>query len=85
LSACRPIPARIVTQEQEFLVRSNIKELEEQLDPNQFRRIHRGIIVRVDQVVNARRDLRGRYTLKLKGRSESLRSSQSYGYRFKQM
>jgi DNA-binding LytR/AlgR family response regulator len=75
----------IVTREREFLVRSSIKELEEQLDPNQFWRIHRGIIVRVDQVVNARRDLRGRYTLKLKDRPESLRSSQSYGYRFKQM
>jgi DNA-binding LytR/AlgR family response regulator len=75
----------IVTREREFLVRSSIKELEEQLDPNQFWRIHRGIIVRVDQVVNARRDLRGRYTLKLKDRPENLRSSQSYGHRFKQM
>jgi hypothetical protein len=36
-------------------------------------------------VVNARRDLRGRYTLTLKDRPENLRSSQSYGHLFKQM
>lgn len=75
----------IITREREFVVRSSIKELVEELDPNQFWRIHRGIIVRVDQVMNARRDLRGRYTLKLKDRPESLRSSQSYGHLFKQM
>jgi DNA-binding LytR/AlgR family response regulator len=75
----------IVTRERELVVRSSIKELEEQLDPNQFWRIHRGIIVRVEQVVNARRDLRGRYTLTLKDRPENLRSSQSYGHLFKQM
>ena len=46
---------------------------------------HSGRIVRVEQVVNARRDLRGRYTLQLKDRPESLRSSQSYGHLFKQM
>ena len=75
----------VMTAEAEHLVRRSIKELETQLDPQQFWRIHRGIIVRVDQIVNARRDLRGRYTLTLKDRSERLRSSQSYGHLFKQM
>jgi DNA-binding LytR/AlgR family response regulator len=76
---------RSSAHENHFTARNGNEELEEQLDPNQFWRIHLGIIVRVDQVVNARRDLRGRYTLKLKDRPESLRSSQSYEYRFKQM
>ncbi len=75
----------VVTADAEHLVRRSIKELETQLDPDRFWRIHRGIIVRVDQIVSARRDLRGRYTLTLRSRPEKLRSSQSYGHLFKQM
>ena len=75
----------IFTAEKTYLVRKSIKELEDQLDPSQFWRVHRGIIVRVDQIVNAKRDIRGRYTISLRDRPERLRSSQSYGHLFKQM
>ncbi len=75
----------VMTAHAEHLVRRSIKELESQLDPNKFWRIHRGIIVSVDQIQSARRDIRGRYTLTLKDRDEKLRSSQSYGHLFKQM
>ncbi len=75
----------VATRDREYYVRTPIKALAEQLDPQQFWRIHRATIVRVDQIVSARRDLRGRYTLSLKDTSTQLRSSQSYGHLFKQM
>ncbi|MEM7099245.1 MAG: LytTR family DNA-binding domain-containing protein [Pseudomonadota bacterium] len=75
----------VMTANAEHLVRRSIKELEAELDPNQFWRIHRGTIVRVDQIVSAVRDLRGRYTITLRDRSETLRASQTYGKLFKQM
>lgn len=75
----------VFTAEGERLIRTTIKELESSLDPDAFWRIHRGVIVRVDQIASARRDLRGRYTLTLRDRPEHLRSSQAYGHLFKHM
>ena len=75
----------VMTAAGEHLLRRSIKDLEQELDPDHFWRIHRGIIVRVDQIVTAKRDLRGRYTITLRDRPESLRSSASYGKLFKQM
>lgn len=75
----------VVTRDGEHLLRRSIRELAEELDPNAFWQIHRGIIVRVDQIASAKRDLRGRYTLTLRDHPATLRSSQSYGYLFKQM
>jgi len=75
----------VITADSELLIRTSIKELESQLDPNRFWRVHRGIIVNVQEIEEAKRDLRGRYTLKLKGRTETLRTSQSYGHLFRQM
>lgn len=75
----------VATTQRDHFVRRSIKELEQQLDPDKFWRIHRGTIVRVDQIEAARRDLRGRYAVTLRDRSETLRASQSYGHRFKQM
>lgn len=75
----------IITRDGKFVVRRTIRELEEQLDPDKFWRVHRGLIVRVEQVRSAKRDLRGRYTLTLRDCSDILRTSQSYGHLFKQM
>lgn len=75
----------VFTKQKLYVVRRSIKELEEELDPNQFWRIHRGVMVRVDQIVQARRDQRGRYTISLQDRPEKLLCSQSYGHLFKQM
>lgn len=75
----------VATREKDHYVRTSIKDLEAQLDPDQFWRIHRGTIVRVDQIVKARRDLRGRYALTLRDRNDTLRTSQTYGHLFKHM
>lgn len=75
----------VVTRDKEHLVRRAISQLESQLDPDKFWRIHRGVIVRVDQIASASRDLRGRYVLTLRDRPEKLRSSQAYGHLFRHM
>ncbi|MEM6708948.1 MAG: LytTR family DNA-binding domain-containing protein [Pseudomonadota bacterium] len=74
-----------VTAAGEHLLRTALKDLAAQLEPDAFWQIHRSLIVRVDAIARAERDLRGRYVLTLKGRRETLRSSLRYSDRFKQM
>ena len=75
----------VITRDRTLVIRSSIQELEQDLDPNQFWRIHRAVIVRVDQILKAKRDLRGRYILTLRDHQDSLRSSRSYAHLFKHM
>ena len=75
----------VITRDRTLVIRSSIQELEQNLDPNQFWRIHRAIIVRVDQILKAKRDLRGRYILTLRDHRDTLRTSRSYAHLFKHM
>ena len=47
--------------------------------------VRTGAICYLDEIVEANRDLRGRYTLTLRSRPEKLRTSQKYGHLFKGM
>ncbi len=76
---------RVVTAEGEALIRKPLKELADELDPNQFWQIHRSTMVNVASVAGVTRDLRGRMLVKLKGRSETLPVSDSYTHLFRQM
>lgn len=73
------------TLEAEYLIRKSIKELEATLDPAVFWRVHRSTLVNLAFIDAARRDFRGRYTLRLKGLDETLRVSDSYSHLFRQM
>ena len=75
----------VITRDRTLVIRSSIQELEQNLDPNQFWRIHRAVIVRVDQILKAKRDLRGRYILTLRDHRDTLRSSRTYAHLFKHM
>ena len=75
----------VITQLRKFVIRRSIKDLEQQLDPDRFWRIHRGLIVRVDHILKAQRDLRGCYTITLRDCPDILRSSRNYGKLFKLM
>ena len=75
----------VLTAHSEYVLRAPLAELEQQLDPSQFWRIHRGIIVAVKEIKSARKDLRGRYTLSLRSRPEAVRSSAAYKHLFAQM
>lgn len=74
-----------VTATREYLLRTPLKELQAQLDPDAFWQIHRGTIVNVADIVRAERDLRGRYLLSLRRRPETLRASQTFAHLFRQM
>jgi DNA-binding LytR/AlgR family response regulator len=69
----------------EWLIRTPLKELERQLDPEAFWRIHRGTVVRVAAIREVRRDLMGRLWLELRGGGKALPVSRSYAHLFKQM
>lgn len=75
----------VITSAGTHLVRTAIKHLEEQLDAQRFWRVHRSYIVNVAAIEEARRDLRGRYVLKIRGRRETVRTSPNYGHLFRQM
>lgn len=74
---------RAVTREGEFLLRTPIKELETQLDPARFWRVHRGVLVNAAFIQAARRDLLGRLTLILKDHPETLAVSRRYAHLFR--
>ena len=75
----------VFTKDREHLIRKPIKEIEGMLNPNQFWRIHRSTLVNVSEIKNARRDLRGRYSIVLKSRPETLNVSQTFSHLFKNM
>src|SRR5512144_520705 len=76
---------RVVTGEGEALIRKPLKELVEELDPNQFWQIHRSTLVNAASIAGVARDFRGRVLVKLKARPETLLVSDSYTHLFRQM
>jgi DNA-binding LytR/AlgR family response regulator len=69
----------------EALIRKPIKELIEQLDPDEFWQIHRSTVVRVDAVEQVSRDFRGHQIVHVKGSDEKLEVSRTFNHLFKQM
>ena len=74
-----------VTDTRQHLLRRSLKQLIVEPDPNQFWQIHRGLVVNVADIEKAQRDLRGRYLITLRRRRETLRTSQRFAHRFRQM
>jgi len=75
----------VVTAAKTYLIRKPIKELELELNPDDFWRIHRSYIVRVNYIETCNKDLAGRQHLSLQGSKQSLPVSRSYAHLFKQM
>jgi DNA-binding LytR/AlgR family response regulator len=73
------------TEQAEFLIRKTLKELEDELDPKEFWRIHRSTLVRASAIAEVTRDFRGRQMLGLKGCSEKLEVSRNHTHLFQQM
>jgi DNA-binding LytR/AlgR family response regulator len=76
---------RVQTETFEALIRKPIKELIEELDPDEFWQIHRSTVVRVDAVAQVSRNLRGNQVVHLKGSDEKLEVSRTFNHLFKQM
>jgi DNA-binding LytR/AlgR family response regulator len=76
---------RVQTAQGEFLIRKTLKELEDELDPNEFWRIHRSTLVRVDAIAEVTRDLRGRQMVRVRNSPEELEVSRGNTHLFQQM
>jgi len=76
---------RVQTQRFEALIRKPIKELIDELDPEEFWQIHRATVVRVDAVEQVSRNFRGRQIVHVKGSEEKLEVSRTFNHLFKQM
>jgi DNA-binding LytR/AlgR family response regulator len=76
---------RVQTAQVEALIRKPIKELVDELDPQQFWQIHRSTLVNVNAIAGVSRDFRGRQIVAVKGHPEKLEVSRSYTGLFKGM
>ncbi len=76
---------RAVTAQRELLLRSALRELLPQLDPQRFWPIHRSTVVQARAIATASRDEAGRLWLSLHGRPERLAVSRLHAGRFRGM
>ncbi len=72
----------VYTAEGEKLIRVPIQELEAELDPRDFARIHRSTIVNMNHVLATKRDDTGRLFVRMKGVNKDLPVSRAYHERF---
>jgi DNA-binding LytR/AlgR family response regulator len=75
----------VVTASERHLIRTPLKELLDQLNPQLFAQIHRGVIVNLRAVERIERDMLGRSRLYLRDHADVLTISRSFVDRFKQM
>jgi DNA-binding LytR/AlgR family response regulator len=76
---------RVVLGSGEALIRTPLKELMAELDPDHFCQIHRGTIVNLDAVAGVWREDAERQFVLLKNRQEKLPISRQFTHLFKQM
>jgi len=75
----------VVTADGEALIRTSLRELIPQLDPERFWQVHRGTVVQIAEVAAAQRDEAGKLSLKLRQRPETLAVSRLFAHLFRQM
>ena len=76
---------RVITAEREYLIRTSLRELLPQLDPQRYWQVHRGTVVRADAIATALRDDSGKVHLTLRGHQDKLVASRLYAHLFKAM
>jgi DNA-binding LytR/AlgR family response regulator len=76
---------RLALKDGEALIRKPLKELIDELDPQQFWQIHRSTLVNVHAIDSVSRDFRGRMQIKLKHGTETLLVAESCTHLFRQM
>jgi DNA-binding LytR/AlgR family response regulator len=76
---------RVLTAEREYLIRTPLKELQEQIDTEVFWQVHRGTIVRALAIEAVTRDEAGKLSLVLRGLKEKFVVSRLYAHLFKAM
>lgn len=76
---------RVLTANEELLIRTPLKDLLAQLDGQCFWQVHRGTVVQATAIARVSRDEAGRQWLHLHDRSERWPVSRLYAHRFKAM
>jgi DNA-binding LytR/AlgR family response regulator len=74
---------RVVAADGEMLVRTSLRELRAELDPQAFLQVHRATIVNRLAIRRVDRDARGEPVIVLAGRDETLAVSRTFAHRFK--
>ncbi|MDQ7955116.1 MAG: LytTR family DNA-binding domain-containing protein [Pseudomonadota bacterium] len=77
---------RVLTATQEHLIRTPLKQLLPQLDPQVFWQVHRAVVVRASAIDQVQRDEAGKLHLRLRGRpGEDIVVSRLYAHLFRAM
>lgn len=76
---------RVATADDEVQIRTPLRELLAALDPEEFWRIHRSVIVRAAAIQRIEASDDGALQLRVRGRAELLPVSSAFQYRFKPM
>jgi DNA-binding LytR/AlgR family response regulator len=76
---------RVLTATHEYLIRTPLKQLLAQLDPEIFWQVHRAVVVRSSAIEAVHRDEAGKLHLDLRGRPEKIPVSRLYGHLFRAM
>ena len=67
------------------MVRTPLKDLLEQLDPDQFAQVHRSVVVNLRAISHVKRHDNETAEIHLKGRNDLLPVSRNYVHLFRQM
>ena len=76
---------RVVTESEDVLIRTPLKELLEGLDPECFWQVHRGAIVNVRRILRVVREGVEKHSVILRGSTEKIAVSRHFFHLFKQM
>jgi len=76
---------RVLTATHEYLIRTPLKQLLTQLDPDTFWQVHRAVVVRSAAIESVHRDEAGKMHLMLRGRAEKIPVSRLYAHLFRAM
>ncbi len=76
---------KVMTASREYLIRMPLRQLLQQLDPDEFWQVHRATVVRVAAIATAVRVATGKVDLTLKGHPAKLVASRLYAHLFKAM
>lgn len=74
---------RVLTREDEALIRMPLKELTERLPADEFWQIHRGTVVRVREIAKTTRTVTGKLVVHLRSRPERFEVSRPFAHLFK--
>jgi len=75
----------VQTAQKEFLIKTPIKDLEKELDPDQFWRVHRSSIVNIEKIKLIKRSFTNQMTIAFEHTDQIIPVSRSCEHLFKQM